>query len=194
MAIAVHPFEGTYELDPNHSSFQFEVEHLNLSTFRASFAEIDARLADDDGALVLEGQARAESISIVDPEFREHVVHGADFFEADVHPLITFRSTSVELGDDRSASVSGELVIRGVTRPVTASGTFAPPTTDPFGLSRAAPRAASDGRSSELGPELAAAPPRRQRRCSAGRSRSRRTSSWSRRPDAAPRDQRKPPA
>ena len=35
MAIAVQPFEGTYELDPNHSSFQFEVTHLNLSTFRA---------------------------------------------------------------------------------------------------------------------------------------------------------------
>jgi polyisoprenoid-binding protein YceI len=136
MAVAVHPFEGTYELDPNHSSFQFEVEHLNLSTFRASFAEIDARLADDDGALVLEGQARAESISIVDPEFRQHVVHGADFFDAGVHPLITFRSTSVELGDDRSVSVTGELEIRGVSRAVTASGTFAPPTTDPSGRSR----------------------------------------------------------
>jgi polyisoprenoid-binding protein YceI len=137
MTVAVKPFEGTYELDPNHSSFQFEVAHLNLSTFRASFAEIDARLSDEDGVLVLEGKARAESISIVDPAFREHVVHGADFFEADVHPLISFRSTSVELGDDRSANVSGELVIRGVSRPVTVSGTFVPPTTDPFGLTRA---------------------------------------------------------
>jgi len=152
MTVAVHPFEGTYELDPNHSSFQFEVTHLNLSTFRASFAEIDGRLADDGGVLVLEGQARAESISIVDPEFREHVVHGADFFEADVHPLISFRSTSVELGEDRSATVSGELVIRGVSRPLTASGTFAPPTTDPFGLSRAALelRATVDRRSWDL--------------------------------------------
>ncbi len=67
MAVAVQPFEGTYELDPNHSSFHLEVEHLNLSTFRASFADIDAQLADVDGVLVLEGQARAESISIVDP-------------------------------------------------------------------------------------------------------------------------------
>ena len=157
MAIAVHPFEGTYDLDLNHSSFQFEVKHLNLSTFRASFAEIEARLADDeDGVLVLEGQARVESISIVDPEFREHVVHGTDFFEADVHPRITFRSTSVELRDDGSASVSGELVIRGTARPVTASGTFAPPTMDPFGLSRAALelRASVDRRSWDLSWQL----------------------------------------
>lgn len=138
MAVAAQPFEGTYELDPNHSSFQFAVRHLNLSTFRASFADIDARLALEDGALVLEGHARADSISIVEPDFREHVVRGADFFEADSHPLIRFRSTRVELADDGGAIVSGELEIRGVSRPVTASGTFAPPTADPFGLMRAA--------------------------------------------------------
>jgi len=137
MAIAVQPFEGTYELDRNHSSFQFAVKHLDLSTFRASFADINAWLAADGGVLVLEGYVRAESISIVEPEFRAHVVRGADFFNADAHPVITFRSTSVVLGDDRSASVSGELEIRGVSCPVTASGTYVPPTEDPFGLSRA---------------------------------------------------------
>ena len=65
MATAVHPFEGTYEVDPNHSSFQFAVRHLELSTFRASFADVSARLGADDGGLVLEGHARVESISIV---------------------------------------------------------------------------------------------------------------------------------
>src|SRR5262245_36622453 len=111
MAIAVQPFEGTYELDPNHSSFQFEVRHLELSTFRASFAAVDARLVADDAWLSLEGDVHAESISITDPQFREHVVRGADFFAADAHPLITFRSTSVILGDEGSATVSGELTI-----------------------------------------------------------------------------------
>lgn len=156
MAIAVQPFEGTYELDRNHSSFQFAVKHLNLSTFRASFSDIDARLAADGGVLVLEGYVRAESISIVEPEFRAHVVRGADFFKADAHPLITFRSTSVVLGDDRSASVSGELEIRGVSRPVTASGTYVPPTEDPFGLSRAAVelRATVDRREWEMNWQL----------------------------------------
>jgi polyisoprenoid-binding protein YceI len=110
MAIAVQPFEGSYKLDGNHSSFQFSVTHLGLSRFRASFADIDARLlADDDGAIALVGHARADSISIEDPDFRAHVVHGSDFFEADTHPLIVFRSTSIELGDDRSIIVSGEL-------------------------------------------------------------------------------------
>jgi polyisoprenoid-binding protein YceI len=138
MATAVHPFEGTYEVDPNHSSFQFAVRHLDLSTFRASFADVAARLSADDDGLVLEGHARVESISIVDPDFREHVVRGTDFFEADEHPLITFRSTSVVLEDDGRATVSGDLVIRGVSRPVTAAGSYAAAAEDPFGVPRAA--------------------------------------------------------
>jgi polyisoprenoid-binding protein YceI len=139
MAIAVQPFEGSYKLDRNHSSFQFAVSHLGLSTFRASFTDVDARLvAEDDGTIALVAHARADSISIDDPDFRAHVVHGADFFEADAHPLVVFRSTSIELGDDRSIAVSGELEIRGVSHPVTATGTYAPTITDPFGVSRAA--------------------------------------------------------
>ena len=45
MAIAVQPFEGTYELDRDHSSFQLAVKHLDLSTFRASFADIGRLLS-----------------------------------------------------------------------------------------------------------------------------------------------------
>lgn len=139
MAIAVQPFEGTYKLDPNHSSFEFSVTHLGLSTYRAAFGDIDAKFAADaDGTMALVGNARVDSISIDDPDFRAHVVHSADFFEADAHPLIVFRSTDIELGDDRSAVVSGELEPRGVSRPVMATGTYSPTITDPFGVSRAA--------------------------------------------------------
>jgi polyisoprenoid-binding protein YceI len=137
MATAVHPFTGTYRLDPVHSSFQFAVGHVGVSTFRASFADVDARLVADGESVSLEGRALAESVSITEPDFREHVVRGEDFFAADANPEITFRSTSVELGDDGTAVVVGELAIRGVSRTVTASGTYRPPTQDPFGSTRA---------------------------------------------------------
>ena len=165
----------------NHSSFQFSVTHLGLSTFRASFGDIDARLADDDGTITLVGHARADSISIDDPDFRAHVVHGADFFEADTHPLILFRSTSIELGDDRSVVVSGELEIRGVSRPVTATGTYSPTITDPFGVSRAALEL-SAASTSGLGDELAVAAPRRRRRAGLGGRDHRRPGAGERRP------------
>jgi len=138
MATATQPFTGTYDIDPVHSTVQFAVTHLTVSTFRASFANIDGRLSADGDAIILDAQAPVESVSIVEPpEFREHVVHGSDFFDAGTHPTITFRSTGVQLGDDGTATVSGELRIRDLSRSVTATGTYRPPTEDPFGNHRA---------------------------------------------------------
>jgi len=133
MATAVQPLDGTYELDRTHSTVQFAVQHLGVSTFRASFGDIEARLTIDGSAAELEARAAVESVSIVEPpEFREHVVRGQDFFAADDHPLITFRSTSVVLDGQGIAVVSGKLTIHGIAREVTARGTLTPPTEDPF--------------------------------------------------------------
>jgi len=137
VATTVQPFTETYEIDRLHSTLQFAVGHLTVSTFRASFTGVTGSLSVEDGELVLQGDALADSVSIEAPEFREHVVRGADFFDADAHPSLTFRSDSVELREDGSARVSGELVIRGVSRPVAATGTYRPPVVDPFGTERA---------------------------------------------------------
>lgn len=138
MATAAKTLIGTYELDRAHSTVQFAVKHVGVSTFRASFADVDARLTVEDDAIALEGRVGVESVSIVEPaEFREHVVRGADFFDADTFPEITFRSTSVELGDGGAATVTGRLRIRDASQVVTARGTYEPPREDPFGNVRA---------------------------------------------------------
>jgi len=137
MATAAQTADGTYELDKTHSTVQFAVRHVGVSTFRASFGDIDARLVIDNGGAELQASAVVESVSIVEPpEFREHVVRGDDFFAADAHPLLTFRSTRIELAEDGGAIVSGELGVRGVSRAVNATGRFFPPTEDPFGGTR----------------------------------------------------------
>lgn len=134
MATAVQALDGTYDLDKAHSTVQFSVRHLGVSTFRASFEDVDARLTIGGGASDLDARALVESISIVEPpEFREHVVRGSDFFAADDHPQIVFRSQRVVFDEDGTAIVSGELTIRGVSHEVAAKGTYNPPTVDPFG-------------------------------------------------------------
>jgi polyisoprenoid-binding protein YceI len=137
MATAVQTADGIYDLDKAHSTVQFAIRHVGVSSFRASFGDVEARLRIDDGAVELQASALVESISIVDPpEFREHVVHGDDFFAAGVHPVLTFSSTSIDIADDGTLNVSGDLVVRGVSTPVDATGTFSPPTEDPFGRVR----------------------------------------------------------
>lgn len=130
---------GTFTADPIHSSLQFALKHMGVSTFRASFDDLDARVVADDEGLRLEGVVNVESISIKQPpEFREHVVYGADFFDASNHPEIEFRSVDVSIGSDGTVSGTGELTIKGITKPITATGTYQAPIEDPFGSARAA--------------------------------------------------------
>jgi polyisoprenoid-binding protein YceI len=127
MSIATQPFQGTYTADPVHSTFAFGVRHMGLSTFRGQLTEVEATLGGDDGGLALDGRARAESISVQNPpQLRDHLL-GEEFFDAESHPYVEFRSTAIDLADDGSARVEGALTIRGTTRPVVATGTWREP-------------------------------------------------------------------
>jgi polyisoprenoid-binding protein YceI len=138
MATATQSFAGVYDADPIHSSFGFAVRHMGVSTFRGTLTDVHARLTASEQGLALEGAARVESISITTPaEFRAHVL-GEEFFDAERHPEVTFRSTQIALGDDGTARVHGELTIKGITRPIEATGSYVAPVQDPYGHTRAA--------------------------------------------------------
>jgi polyisoprenoid-binding protein YceI len=124
---------GTFNADPVHSSFGFAVKYQNVSNFRGTLDEVAATLADGK----LEGTAQVESISIRTPEqFRAHVL-SADFFDVENFPTVTFVSSDLDLADDGTATVTGDLTIRGVTNTVTATGTWTAPSADAFGNTRA---------------------------------------------------------
>jgi polyisoprenoid-binding protein YceI len=132
-SIAVQPFSGAYRAQPAPSSFAFAVRHSGVFWYRGSLSDVAATLRGDGDALVLEGAARVDSISVVEPAAMRASVLGPEFFDAERHPEITFRSKAVRLSDDGRAEVDGELTIRGVTRPVAATGQYAPPRQAGFG-------------------------------------------------------------
>ncbi len=139
MTIATRIADGTYNADPIHSSFQAGVSHMGVGSFRTTFSDVTAQLEAGADGLAVEGRAQVASISIANPpEFREHVVNGADFFDAANHPEIVLRSTSLELADDGTAQLDGELVIKGIAKPVTATGTWREPIQDLGGYVRMA--------------------------------------------------------
>jgi polyisoprenoid-binding protein YceI len=132
-SVAAQPFSGTYRAEPAASSFSFAVRHSGVFWYRGSLSDVAATLRGDGDALALEGSARVDSISVVEPAAMRASVLGAEFFDAEHHPEITFRSTAVRLAGDGWADVDGELTIRGVTRPITGSGNYAPPRQVGFG-------------------------------------------------------------
>lgn len=136
MSTTTTPISGSYVADPIHSSFGFAVRAMGVSTFRGTLEDVTATLEARSGGIALTGTAEVESISIRTPEqFRAHVL-GEQFFDADAHPQVTFSSDEVVLGDDGEAEVKGALTIRGITRPVTARGTWTEPAVDPMDRTR----------------------------------------------------------
>jgi len=132
MATTYAPLAGTYTADPVHSSFGFAVRYQGVSLYRGTLDDVTATLADGR----LEGSAKAESISIRTPEqFRAHVL-SAEFFDAENHPDVRFVSSDLDLAEDGTAKVDGELTIKGITKPVQATGTWTAPAADAFGNSR----------------------------------------------------------
>lgn len=113
---------GTYNLDPVHSTFGFAIKHNGVSTFRGQFEQVDAKLEDG----VLTGTAQVESVKTAIPDLKGHLL-SPDFFNAEQTPTVTFRSTDIRIADggEGEVEVDGELTIRGITKPVTATGTIA---------------------------------------------------------------------
>ena|ERR1700754_2508508 len=122
---------GAYGLDSVHSSIGFAVKYNGIASFRSTFEKYDAALTDG----VLTGTADASSIQIDEPNFKGHVLSG-EFFDVEVTPTITFKSTGITLGEDGTAEVAGDLTIRGITKPVVAKGSFSAGP-DAFGNERA---------------------------------------------------------
>ena len=123
------PTTGTWALDPVHSTIGFEVTY-NAGSFRGTFREATATIAD--GAL--EGSAQVASVDVKDENLNAHL-QSPDFFDAEQFAELTFVASNLEL-EDGSVTAEGELTIKGVTKPVTFTGTARGPLTDAYNNER----------------------------------------------------------
>ena len=110
-----------WQIDPSHSSLTVAVRHMMISTVRGRFSSVRGTLDFDpekperaSTEIVIE----TASVDTNDPN-RDGHLRSADFFDAATHPEITFRSTKVERRADGAFAMTGDLTIRGTTKPVT---------------------------------------------------------------------------
>jgi len=120
---------GTWSFSPVHSSAEFSVKYL-VARFRGSFQELDASLEDG----VLRGAVKVASVAVKDPNLASHL-QAPDFFDTERHPEITFESRVLDIEGD-ALELDGELTLKGVTKPVHATGTVEGPTEDFMGNTR----------------------------------------------------------
>ena len=124
---------GTWRLDPVHSTIGFEIAYL-AGTFKGEFLEVESTLEVADDGARLAGAARVASVDVKDENLAAHL-QSPDFFDAERHPELRFAAERIAL-DGETVSVDGEITIRGVTRPVTVTGTATPALSDPYGGER----------------------------------------------------------
>jgi len=125
---------GTWSLDPVHSSVDFEVSYL-AGTFKGGFDEIRADLTVDADRATLEGIAKVASVDVKDENLSAHL-QSPEFFDIEQYPEVRFTAEDIRLNGDGKVSVAGELTIKGVTKPVTVTGTVTAPIVDPYGNER----------------------------------------------------------
>jgi polyisoprenoid-binding protein YceI len=118
---------GTWTIDPVHSVASFYVRHFGLTWMRGGFDSFDLTLvASESGDLSIAGSAPVDQIAFTNDQLKGHLM-SPDFFDAELHPSISFESSDVNLAADGSATVSGSLTMRGQTKPITLTGTWSGP-------------------------------------------------------------------
>jgi polyisoprenoid-binding protein YceI len=131
------PTPGTFVLDKSHTQVGFVARHLMVSKVRGRFTDYEGAIvvSDDPANSSVEVTIQATSINTND-ETRDNHVRTNDFLAIEEFPTITFRSTKVELGSPESWKVTGDLTIRGTTRPVVLDVQFEGVIQDPWGNQR----------------------------------------------------------
>ncbi len=124
---------GTWSIDPSWSSLEFEVRKLGLVTIKGRVPGFTGTLEGGESASI-EGTVDATSITTFDGDRDAHV-QSPEFFDTERYPELRFVSTSVAARGD-SLIVTGDLTIKGVTKPVELTGDLGGPANDPWGNER----------------------------------------------------------
>ncbi|MEJ7837458.1 MAG: YceI family protein [Thermomicrobiales bacterium] len=125
----------TWAIDAAHSSLEFAVKHMVFATAKGRFAEFSGTIDFDPAnvaASAVDVEIKVASISTNQAQRDAHL-NSADFFETDVFPTATFKSTAVSGSPDK-LKIAGDLTIKGVTRAVILDGEFLGQGVNPYGV------------------------------------------------------------
>ena len=112
---------GVWQLDPMHTQVEFAVKHLGMMTVRGHFTDVQA-----SGDINVE-HPEASSVEVViqtasirtHNERRDNDLRTSNFLDVEHYPIITFKSTNIESAGSDRYTMTGDLTIKGNTRPVT---------------------------------------------------------------------------
>ena len=130
---------GDWVIDPTHSSIGFTARHAMVTKVRGTFEEFEGKAhldAADPSASTASVTLQVTSINTRNSQRDEHL-RANDFFDAPTFPEITFRSTGVEVVSGDTYRLTGDLTVKGTTKPITVEFEHTGLATDPYNNLRA---------------------------------------------------------
>lgn len=115
-----------FELEKPHTQIGFYVSHLGFSFSHGRFLDFDGIINFDEQkpeASNVEVTVKTNSLEMNDQKWNEHM-KGADFFDVEQFPEMTFKSTAIEVTGENTANITGNLALHGVTKPVVLETVF----------------------------------------------------------------------
>jgi len=132
------PQPGTWALDATHTDVSFSARHLMVTKVRGHFPLVSGEVTIAENPLESSVVATIDVANVASGDTgRDEHLRSEDFFHAERHPTATFRSTAVEAAGDGSYRLTGDLTIKGVTRPVTLDLEYLGTISSPWGDQRA---------------------------------------------------------
>jgi polyisoprenoid-binding protein YceI len=129
----------TWKVDASHSEVGFKVKHLMITNVRGSLGQFDieAQTQQDDFENVNVSFTGQVASITTGSEQRDGHLMGADFFDAENHPMISFVASGMKKKSDDEFELNGDLTIRGVTKPIALNVEYSGLAKDPWGQIKA---------------------------------------------------------
>ena len=128
---------GTYVLDPAHTTIGFVARHAMVTKTRGKFEDFEGTITVAENIADSKADVTIKSASInTGNDDRDGHVKGDDFFAVEKYPELTFTATSFNVDEAGNGTITGDLTIKGVTKPVTLDVETEGLAEDPFGNTR----------------------------------------------------------
>ena len=115
-----------FTLESPHTQIIFNVSHLGFSHSYGKFTGYSGNITFDPDAPAsssVDVTIDAKSLELNDQKWNDHV-RNADFLDVEKYPTITFKSTKIEVTGEKTANITGDLTLHGVTKPVVLATTL----------------------------------------------------------------------
>ncbi len=132
----LNTLSGTYTLDPSHTQIGFIARHAMVTKVRGGFTEFEGTASTGENLkdAKISITIKADSVD-TRSEDRDNHIRGGDFFDVENYPEITFESTDVTASGE-TLSVTGDLTIKGTSKPVTIDFDLVGVAVDPYNNER----------------------------------------------------------